>query len=116
MSGGRTPRQKGDRNERALVKLLRLAGYVVKRSYSSGGHRGDVFGGGFDLRISMFGCDLKCEAKHYGSGFKTLYKWLAPVDLLIVRSDHNEPLVVIPLKLFLELEAAKSNDTARLGT
>lgn len=69
----------------------------------SGAGRNARFGGGYDLHVPMFGRELKTECKHYANGFRTLYKWLVPVDLLIIRRDHGEPLVVIPLKTLVEL-------------
>jgi hypothetical protein len=42
---------------------------------------------------------LKCR----GDGFHQLYTWLDGADLLIVRADRSEPLVVIPLRLAVEI-------------
>jgi hypothetical protein len=111
--GGRRSRQKGDRAERGLVKLLQLAGVAAERTPMSGAVRSSRFGGGYDLSIPLFGRELKSEVKHHANGFARLYKWLAPVDILIVRADHSEPLVVMPLKLVLEVAKvaeAKSPD------
>ena len=44
---------------------------------------------------------MKCRA----DGFRELYKWLEARDLLIVRADRKEPLVVLPLKLAAEIAA-----------
>jgi hypothetical protein len=40
-----------------------------------------------------------------GNGFRELYRWLDGADLLIVRSDRREPLVVLPMKLAPEIAA-----------
>jgi hypothetical protein len=113
--GGRRSRQKGDRAERGLVKLLQLAGVAAERTPLSGAVRSTRFGGGYDVSIPLFGRELKSEVKHHANGFARLYKWLAPVDILIVRADHSEPLAVMPLKFLLEVakaaEAKHSPDT-----
>jgi hypothetical protein len=43
--------------------------------------------------------DRRVEVKCRRDGFRKLYAWLAGADMLIVRSDRREPLLVIPLKL-----------------
>ncbi len=101
--GGRRSRQKGDRNERGLVKMLQLAGINALRTPLSGAVRSSRFGGGYDVHIPLFGRELRSELKHHANGFQRLYKWLAPVDILVVRADHSEPLVVLPLKLMLDI-------------
>jgi hypothetical protein len=37
------------------------------------------------------------------NGFRQLYDWLQGRDVLVVRSDRKEPLVVVPLRLALEI-------------
>jgi hypothetical protein len=37
------------------------------------------------------------------NGFRELYRWLIDRDILIVRADRSEPLVVVPLKLAAEI-------------
>jgi hypothetical protein len=83
--------------------MLQLAGVSALRTPMSGAVRSSRFGGGYDLHVPLFGRELKSEVKHHANGFARLYKWLAPVDILIVRADHSEPLVVLPLKLMLEV-------------
>jgi hypothetical protein len=102
-AGGRRGKQKGDRNERGLVKMLQLAGVAALRTPMSGATRSARFGGGYDLHIPLFGRELKAECKHHANGFQRLYKWLEPVDLLVVRCDHGKPLVVVTLDFMLEL-------------
>lgn len=67
----------------------------------SGAVRSSRFGGGYDLHIPLFGRELRCENKHHANGFARLYKWLEPVDILIVRCDHGKPLAVLPLDTLL---------------
>lgn len=101
--GGRHSKQKGYRNENQLVHLFRDAGVSAERCPLSGAAAGRYRG--FDLIVNMFDCELKIETKHHGNGFATLYKLLEPetVDMLVVRRDHSEPLVVIPLSTFIAL-------------
>ena len=60
---------------------------------------------GFDLTVPMFGKKYQVEVKHYGNGFKTLYKWLehGKNDFLIIRADHSPSLAVIPLLDLIEM-------------
>ena len=103
MTGGRASRQKGNRTERAIVRLLQEHGFAAERVPLSGAARGR-FGG--DVSVPVLGVDRRVEVKCRGDGFRELYKWLNGADLLIVRADRCEPLVVIPLKLAVEIAAA----------
>jgi Holliday junction resolvase len=102
MSGGRASRQKGDRAERAIVHLLQERGFAAERVPLSGAARGR-FGG--DVSVPLLGRDLRCEVKCRGNGFRQLYDWLNGADLLIVKADRLEPLVVLPLKFAAEIAA-----------
>jgi hypothetical protein len=104
---GMLSKRKGYRNENQLVHIFRNNGVKAERCPLSGGALGRWRG--FDLLADMFGQEFKIETKHIGKGFKTIYGWLAPpsVDMLIIRSDHNEPLVVLPLSKFIELHHGK---------
>jgi Holliday junction resolvase len=102
MSGGRRSREKGNRVERMLVQALCEHGFAAERVPLSGAARGR-FGG--DVSLPLLGCDRRVEVKCRGHGFCQLYSWLAEADLLIVKADRREPLVVLPLKLALEIAA-----------
>jgi Holliday junction resolvase len=102
MSGGRASRQKGDRAERAIVHLLQERGFAAERVPLSGAARGR-FGG--DVSIPLLGRDLRVEVKCRGNGFRQIYEWLVGADLLIVKADRLEPLVVLPLKFAAEIAA-----------
>jgi len=101
--GGRSSKQKGSRNERALVKLLIEAGFAAEPSPLSGALRSEKFGGGCDVVVPLFGRPHRIECKHHANGFARLYKWLIGVDLLVVRADRSEPLVVMPLSSLIEI-------------
>ena len=100
MSGGRASRYKGNRTERAIVRLLQERGLAAERVPLSGASRGR-FGG--DVSVPVLGVDRLVEVKCRGDGFRELYKWLAGTDVLIVRADRRELLVVVPLKFAVEV-------------
>ena len=100
MSGGRSPRQKGNRSERALVRYLQDRGFAAERVPLSGSAGGKYAG---DLSVPVLGIDRRVEVKVRGNGFRELYSWLVDRDFLIVRADRAEPLVVIPLRLATEI-------------
>jgi hypothetical protein len=58
-----------------------------------------------DLTVPVLNIDRVVEVKCRADGFRELYKWLVDRDILIVRADRSEPLVVLPLKLAAEIAA-----------
>jgi hypothetical protein len=98
--GGRRSRDKGNRLERELVNLLQRAGIAGERVPLSGSAGGKFAG---DISIPVLGVDRCCECKVRGRGFGQLYTWLRDRDLLIIRADRREPLVVIRLGLAIEI-------------
>jgi hypothetical protein len=100
MPGGRSPRQKGNRTERALRHYLLQRGLSAERVPLSGSAGGRFAG---DLLLTLAGRDLVVEVKHRGDGFAQLYAWLDGRDLLIVKADRRDPLVVLPLSLAAEI-------------
>jgi Holliday junction resolvase len=103
VSGGRAPRQKGNRTERALVKHLQARGFAAERVPLSGSAGGCYLG---DITVPLLGIDRCVEVKCRGNGFSQLYRWLDQRDLLIVKADRSEPLVILPLKLAAEIAMA----------
>lgn len=97
---GRKHRDKGNRTERAIVKLLQDAGFAAERVPLSGAARGR-FGG--DVSVPFLGVDRRVEVKARRRGFKQLYDWLADHDFLVLRADHSEPLLVVRLKFAAEV-------------
>jgi Holliday junction resolvase len=109
MSGGRALRQKGNRTERAIVRLLQERGLAAERVPLSGAARGR-FGG--DISVPVLGRDLCAEVKCRGNGFNRLYDWVKGRDLLIIRADRQE-MLVIPLKLAAEIGAVAEQGRTR---
>jgi Holliday junction resolvase len=101
--GGKASRQKGNRAERALVRLLQNHGFTAERVPLSGSAGGSYVG---DLTVPLLGSDRCVEVKVRGDGFKQLYDWLDGRDLLMVKADRRDPLVVLPLRLAIEIAAA----------
>jgi Holliday junction resolvase len=113
MSGGRTSRQKGNRLERALVRALQDSGFAAERVPLSGAARGRFSG---DVSVPLLGADRRVEVKCRGNGFRQLYAWLNGADLLIVRADRSEPLVVVPFRLAVEIAKAAENSRIRVSS
>lgn len=83
--------RKGYRLEHELEEKLKELGFDAQRVPLSG-QSGGLFSG--DLII-----DGKiAEVKGRGDGFKNLYRWLEGKDLLFVRADRKEWLVIQRLK------------------
>jgi hypothetical protein len=102
MRGGKASRQKGNRAERAIVKFLQARGFAAERVPLSGSAGGSYKG---DLTVPVLGLDRVVEVKVRADGFRELYRWLIDRDILIVRADRSEPLVVLPLSLAAEIAA-----------
>jgi Holliday junction resolvase len=97
----KSPKQKGDRLEREVVKHLEAAGIPAKRVPLSGSARG--YPG--DVLATMAGRDhvLECKSRR---DFATLYKWLERRDGLILKADRKEHLVVLRLVDFIRVLGA----------
>lgn len=102
MKGGRKSKDKGNRAERAIVKFLQERGLAAERVPLSGSAGGSYLG---DLTVPVIGVDRVIEVKVRAKGFSQLYDWLIDRDILIVRADRSEPLVILPLKLAAEIAA-----------
>jgi Holliday junction resolvase len=110
MAGGRASRQKGNRAERALTRLLQQHGFAAERVPLSGAVRGR-FGG--DVSLPLLGIDRRIEVKVRGNGFRELYRWLGGADLLVVRADRKDLLVVVPIRLAIEIATAAERGRAK---
>jgi hypothetical protein len=103
---GRHSRNKGSRAELALVKFLQAHGFAAEKV--SGMYRR-----GPDLSVPLLGRDMAVEVKCRAAGFRELYRWLDGADLLIIRADRQQPLVVIPLSLATEIAFAAEKGRGR---
>jgi len=94
-------RQKGNRVERLLVQLHLEAGIPAKRVPLSGamaGYKGDI----------RVGESLVAEvkARAHGEGFATLARWLGENDLLFLKRNLRQPIVVLEWETYLRLVRA----------
>ena len=95
----RRPRAKGDRTERTIVNALKASIAAVRVPLS--GAVGGRFAG--DIVLPLLGRDLCVEVKARADGFRELYCWLNQRDVLIVKADRQEPLVVVRLSFATEI-------------
>jgi Holliday junction resolvase len=108
--GGKASRQKGDRAERSLVRYLQDNGLAGERVPLSGSAGGSYLG---DMTVPLLGADRCVEVKLRANGFREFYKWLENRDLLIVKADRRDPLVIVPLRLATKIAMAAEGLAAR---
>jgi hypothetical protein len=65
---------------------------------------GGPFVGG--VSVPLPGIDRQVEVRACASGFAQLLRWLGGADLLVLKADRREPLVVLPPRLAAEIAAA----------
>lgn len=97
---GKKSRDKGARGERELVNILKAAGYEAKRVPLSGATwlKDDVIS-------SLIKPDCQIEVKRRANAWKQIYGWLAEgPDVLAIRADNQEWLIVVPLRLLIEVK------------
>ena len=97
---GRRSRWKGARTQRSIVNLLQGRGIAAVRVPLSGAVGGRFAG---DVVLPLMDRDLCVEVKARAEGFRELYKWLDGRDVLIVKADRREPLVIVRLPWLLKL-------------
>lgn len=100
---GKGPRTKGNRIEREIVDAHKKIGVHAERYPLSGASR--FRGSGHDIDIYPFGADeaplvAEVKARGDGSGFAMLEKWLGEYDVLFLRRDRQDPLVVLPWRVW----------------
>ncbi len=107
---GRRSRDKGARTERASCgRCKRRAARTARVPLS--GWAGGRFAG--DVVYAAQGRDLCLEVKACAQGFRELYSWLDGRDVLIVKADGQEPLVVVRLSLATEIAKQGIADVER---
>jgi hypothetical protein len=104
--GGRRSRDKGNRIERELVERHKAFGVHAERYPLSGASR--FRGTGHDIDIYALGSEAaplvaEVKARASGGGFTTLERWLGEYDLLVLRRDHADPLVLLPWRTWAAL-------------
>jgi hypothetical protein len=97
---GKASRDKGLRNELAIVKSLRDAQLPAQRVPLSGASGGEFSG-------DVICCGLRIEAKVRKGGFREIYRWLEGNDCLVIKADRCNQLAVVPWPLFVELLKAR---------
>src|SRR5215831_12100491 len=101
--GGARHRRKGDRIERELVERHRALGVHAERYPLSGASR--FRNSGHDLDVYAFGREeapLVAESKSRkdGQGFAQLERWLNSYDLLFLKRNNADPMVVLPWRVW----------------
>lgn len=85
-------RTKGLRVEREVVAMHHAIGVNAERvplsGAAGGSYKGDVIIDG-QLRAEV-------KARNEGQGFALIQRWLGDNDMLIIKEDRKEPLVVLP--------------------
>lgn len=118
---GNYSRVKGRTRERQTVQRFQEAGFAAEKfSWSrKPGH---------DISVPLLGVDRKVEVKSLANGFRRLHDWLAgkkslgrgvkkpvaatPVDMLVLIADRQEPLVVLPWRVAVDLFSAAEKQKA----
>jgi Holliday junction resolvase len=104
--GGARHRQKGNRTEREIVALHKEIGVHCERYPLSGASR--FRGSGHDLDVYARGREeaplvAEVKARKNGSGFTTLERWVGEFDILFLKRNNREPMVVLPWRVWKSL-------------
>jgi hypothetical protein len=99
-------RDKGARIEREIVARHLAIGIKAERVRLSGSAH--YRGNGCDIDVYAFGPDAaplvgEVKARGNGEGFAMLERWLGDADILFLRRDRAEPLVVVPWRVWARL-------------
>jgi Holliday junction resolvase len=107
MSGAKH-RAKGNRVEREIVAAHQAIGVHAERYPLSGANH--FRNSGHDLDIYLFGPDqvpavAEVKARKNGTGFVQLERWLGEYDLLVLKRNHADPLILLPWRVWTQLLA-----------
>ena len=110
MSGARH-RRKGLCCEREIVRWHVDAGIHAERYPLSGASR--FRDSGHDVDVYAFGRDAaplvaEIKARKDGAGFAQLERWLGEYDLLFLRRNNADPMVLLPWRTWAALRARKA--------
>lgn len=105
MSGARH-RRKGARIEREIVGRHEALGIQAERYPLSGASH--FRGSRHDIDVYALGRDktplvAEVKARANGAGFSTLERWLCDYDVLFLRRNGAEPLVLIPWRTWARI-------------
>ena len=106
MSGGARHRRKGNKVERELVERHKAIGVHAERYPLSGASR--FRDSGHDLDLYPFGREetpivAESKARKNGAGFTQLETWLGAYDVLFLRRNNADPMVVLPWRVWAAL-------------
>ena len=106
---GKPSRDKGARVEREIVDRHKAMGVHAARVPLSGAAGGRFSG---DVDIHAFGADDaplvgEVKARKDGAGFATLERWLGENDLIFLRRDRTDPMVVLPWSTWARMLGVK---------
>jgi hypothetical protein len=62
------------------------------------------------------GRDLCLEVKARADGFREMYSWLSGRDVLIVKADRQEPLVIVRLSLAIQIAKGRQETVCDVRT
>jgi hypothetical protein len=101
-------RDKGQRVERELVERHRAIDVHCERYPLSGASR--FRGSGQDLDVYALGLEeeplvAKSKSRKNGSGFVQLERWLGDCDVLFLRRDRADLMVLLPWRVWAALLA-----------
>jgi hypothetical protein len=107
MSGARH-RRKGDRVELELVHRHIDLGIHAERYPLSGASR--FRDSGHDIDVYVFGREeaplvAESKARKGGGGFVQIERWLGEFDLLFLRRNNADPMIVMPWRVWAALLA-----------
>ena len=113
---GAKHRQKGNRVEREIAAMHKALGVFAERYPLSGASR--FRGQGHDVDLYPYGPDTaplcaEIKSRKNGAGFATLENWLGDYDVMFLKRNHADPLVVLPWRTWALLVARKRSSTAR---
>lgn len=93
-------RAKGDRFERSCVDQLNTLGFKAQRVPLSGA-AGGMFGS--DIHVETPGRRLTVECKTRKRAWTDLFGWLPGNDMLLIKADRTDTLVVMSMETFASL-------------
>lgn len=112
----RMSQRKGNRIEREIIDAHKKIGVHGERYPRSGATH--FRGSGHDVDIYAFGKDeapliAEVKARGEGQGFALIERWLGDYDLLFLKRDRGEAMVVLPWATWQRLIG---NDGAAIDT